>query len=97
MSFLSSLWTGAKALWSKFEAWVASWMPGFKTHIVTGLGVIGSAASILQDYVSGLPITTFMNATQLGLISLVLFTLAFWFHNMNGRVEARASLSNPIT
>lgn len=84
------MWTSIKNGWAKFEAWVASWMPGFKTHIVTGLGVVGSAASILQDYVSGLPITTFMTATQLGFLSLILFTLAFWFHNMNGRVEARA-------
>lgn len=91
------MFTWLKDKWNSFEAWVASWMPGFKTHIVTGLGVIGSAASILQDYVSGLPITTFMTATQLGAVSLVLFTLAFWFHNMNGRVEARASISNPVT
>lgn len=91
------MFTWLKDKWDSFEAWVASWMPGFKTHVVTALGSIGSLAALLQEYVSGLPMTTFMTATQLGFISLFLFTLAFWFHNLNGRVEARAVISNPVT
>lgn len=79
------MWSAIKNTWSKFEGWVASWMPGFKTHIVTGLGAIGSIAAAMQEYVSGLPLSTFMTATQLAIATSVLFTLAFWFHNMSAR------------
>lgn len=85
--------TSIKNAWTSFETWVYSWMPGFKTHIVTGLGAIGSAAAVGQEYVTGLPTTTFVNATQLSIASLVLFTLAFWFHNMGSRVSVPSSTS----
>lgn len=85
LSFLSRLWSGLKGLWVKFEAWVASWMPGFKTYIVSGLGAIGSLAATLQEYVTGLPLSTFMTGTQIAIGTTVLFTLAFWFHNMSER------------
>lgn len=90
MSFLSSLWSSVKSIWAKFEAWVASWMPGFKTHVVTGLGAVGTGAGILQSYVSGLPLDHFMTATQVAVAGAILFTLAFWFHGMTDRVDARA-------
>lgn len=85
LSFLSSLWSSVKSIWAKFEAWVASWMPGFKTYIVTGLGSIGSIAALLQEYVTGLPLSMFMTGTQVAIATTVLFTLAFWFHNMSNR------------
>lgn len=90
MSFLSSLWSTIKSTWAKFEAWVASWMPGFKTHVVAGLGAIGSFAGILQEYVSGLPLSSFMTGTEVLFLTGALFTLAFWFHGLTDRVEARA-------
>lgn len=90
MSFLSSLWSGLKSAWAKFEAWVASWMPGLKTHIITGLGVVGSFAGVLQEYVSGLPLSTFMTGTQVLFVTGVLFSLAFWLHGIGDRVDARA-------
>lgn len=90
MSFLSSLWSGLKSTWAKFEAWVASWMPGFKTHLVSGLGAIGSGAGLLQEYISGLPLDHLMTASQILFLTGVLFTLAFWFHGLTERVESRA-------
>lgn len=85
--------TWLKDKWNAFETWVYSWMPGWKTHIVTGLGVVGSGAAVLQEYISGLPTTVFVSATQLSIASLVLFTLAFWFHNMGSRVSVPSSTS----
>jgi len=87
------LWIEDK--WNKFEAWVASWMPGLKTKVITGLGAIGSLAATLQEFVTGLPITTFMTATQLTAVTLVLFVLSFWLRGLGDRVNAR--VSSPIT
>lgn len=91
MSFLSSLWLSLKSAWAKFEAWVASWMPGLKTHVVTGLGAISMGAASIQEYISGLPLSVFMNVTQVAVLTTVLFTLAFWFHGLGDRVDARAN------
>lgn len=85
MSFLSSLWSHLQSVWSSFEGWVASWMPGFKTYVVTGLGAVGSLAATLQEYVTGLPLSSFMTGTQVAIGTTILFTLAFWFHNMSNR------------
>lgn len=68
--------------WNKFETWVASWMPGFKTYTVTALGAVGSAAGILQEYITGLPLDRFMTASQITIATAVLFTLAFWFRRL---------------
>lgn len=80
MSWLSNTW-------SKFETWVASWMPGFKTKTVTALGALGTAAAVLQGYVSGLPLEKFMNATQIAIASAVLFSLAYWFRSLADKAE----------
>lgn len=85
------MWSTVKSWWASFEAWVASWMPGFKTHVVAGLGAVGSAAGVLQEYITGLPLSTFMTATQALIATTVLFTLAFWLRGIGDRVEARAS------
>lgn len=82
------MWQAIKDTWNKFEAWVHSWMPGFKTLITTGLGAVASGAAVLQQYIGGLPLNTFMTATQVAILSAVLFTLAFWFKGMGDRVDA---------
>lgn len=84
---MSSIWTSIKYVWNGFEAWVYKVLPGLKTLIATGLGSLGSAAAVGQEYISGLPTTTFVNVTQLSIASLILFTLAFWFHGMGSRVS----------
>jgi len=71
-----------KNKWNSFEAWVASWMPGLKTKIVAGLGALGSFAGLAQQYVSGLPLDKFMTASQVLIVTSVLFTLAFWFRGL---------------
>lgn len=83
MSFLSQTWSTVKSIWSKFETWCASWMPGLKTYIVTALGAIGSLAATLQEYVTGLPLSTFMTGTQVAIATTVLFSLAFWFRHLS--------------
>ncbi len=87
------LWIEDK--WNKFEAWVASWMPSLKTRTVSGLGAIGFAAGNLQEYVSQLPLSTFMTVTQVAWLSVVLLTLTFWLRGLNDRVNVRTSPSNP--
>lgn len=79
------MFTWIKNTWDKFEAWVASWMPGFKTYTITALGAVGSAAGVLQEYITGLPLSTFMNATQITIATAVLFSLAFWFRRLADR------------
>jgi len=80
--------TSIKNAWNSFETWVASWMPGLKTEIVTGLGALGSLAALGQEYLTGLPNTTFMTATQMAIASTVLFTLAFWLRNIGVRTSS---------
>lgn len=76
------------SIWNKFEAWVAGWMPGLKTEIVTGLGALGSLAGILQEYITGLPLSEFMTATQVTIATTVLFSLAFWLRNIGTRAAS---------
>lgn len=77
--------------WGNFETWVHSWMPGFKTYIATGLGMVGSAAAIAQQYVTDMPVPTFVTAGQLAIATFVLFTLSFWFHGMGSRVQSTST------
>jgi hypothetical protein len=84
---LSNIWTDIKTAWNWFEAQVAKIMPGLKTYIVSGLGAIGSLAAVLQEYITGLPLNEFMTGTQVAVATTVLFTLAFWFHNMSDRTN----------
>lgn len=76
------MWSWLKAKWNSFEDWVASCMPGLKTKLVTGLGAVGSAAAMLQQYITGLPLDKLMTATQVTVVGIVLFTLAFWFRSL---------------
>lgn len=68
--------------WRKFDSWVASWAPGLKTKIATGLGALGMFAATMQDYITGLPLDKFITSTEVAIISAVLFTLSFWFRTM---------------
>lgn len=74
---------------AKFEAWVHSWFPGFKTRFMAGLGAISMAAASMQEYVTGLPATKWISQEVLTGTSAVLFTLSFWFSNMGERVKSR--------
>lgn len=71
-----------KNMWLKFESWVASFAPGLKTKIVSGLGAAASLAASMQEYMTGLPLDKFVTGTQLAIAGAVLFTLAFWFRRI---------------
>lgn len=66
----------------KFNAWCASWMPGLKTYLATGLGAVSATAATLQEYVTGLPLDQFMTGTKIAIVSAVLFSLSFWFRSL---------------
>lgn len=85
------MFTWLKNAWNSFEAWVASWIPGLKTDIVTGLGALGSVAALGQEYLTGLPNSTFMTGTQMAIASTVLFTLAFWLRGIGDRAGVSKS------
>jgi len=78
-----------KETWDKFEAWVHSWFPGFKTRATAFLGAVGMFAASAYQYVSGLPVTKYISQEVLTLTAAALFTLSFWFSNMGKRVEDR--------
>lgn len=84
------MWTWIKNAYNSFEAWVYSWMPGFKTKLVAGVGALGSLAGVLQQYITGLPLSEFATSTQIAVLTTVLFTLAFWFKDMGVRVANAA-------
>lgn len=75
-------------VWTTFETWVHSWLPGLKTRITTALGAIGMAAVPAYTYITGLPATKYISQETLALTSAGLFTLSYWFSNMGKRVEA---------
>lgn len=77
-----------KDKWNRFQNWVSTWMPGLKTKLATGLGAVGMAAGVAQEYITGLPLSTFMTATEIAIASAVLFTLSFWFRSLANREDA---------
>lgn len=83
------MWAKIKSAYGIFENWVQSWMPGFKTIIVSGLGVIGSTCAVLQQYITNLPLDKFATASQIAFFTLGVSLLALWFHGMADRVDAR--------
>lgn len=86
LTYINDLWsTAAELLKTKrdqFEAWVASWLPGMKTKIIAGLGAVGMAAAVLQEYITGLPIESLVTPTKLAMINAGLFTMAYWFKRL---------------
>lgn len=79
------MFTWIKTQYTRFNNWMASWAPGFKTRVATGLGAVGSGAAIAQEYITGMPVNKFVTTEQLGIVTLVLFTLAFWFRGLANR------------
>lgn len=75
--------------YDRTEDWVHSWFPGFKTRATAALGAVSMAASAMQEYITGLPVTKYISQEALSLTAAGLFTLSFWFSNMGSRVEAR--------
>lgn len=67
----------------QFETWVASWLPGLKVRITAALGVIGGAAAIFQEYITGLPLEQLVTPTKLAIANIVLFSLAYWFKRLS--------------
>ena len=70
---------------NKFNDWMATWAPGAKTKIASGLGAVSMFAAMMQEYISGLPLDKFITGTQVAVLSAVLFTLAFWFRGLTSR------------
>lgn len=46
-------------------------------------------AGVLQEYITGLPLGNLITPRELAIITAVLFTLAFWLHDIGGRVDRR--------
>lgn len=82
---LRTAWQWLNAKRNAVQDWFASWLPGFKTRIVTVLGFLGSTAALLQEYITGLPIAELVTPTNLLIANMVLFTLAFWFRGLANR------------
>ena len=76
-----------KQKWLAFGDWVQFWFPGWKTKATLAAGAIGSAAYLLQDYVSQIPASDYISSKTLAVANFVLFTLAFWFKRLSDRSE----------
>lgn len=76
-----------KDKWNKFTDWCASIAPGLKTKTLAVIGALGSAASVLQEYVTGLPLSYFVTATQAAIITGGLFTLIFFARILTNRAS----------
>lgn len=72
------LWEKIKKPFIRFNEWLKGKMPGLKTKVLTAIGAIGMAAGVLQEFVSGLPLSAFLTATHVAIVSAVLFALSFW-------------------
>lgn len=77
------------SVWGKFEIWVNSWFPGFKTLAIAGIGTLGSFAAAIQDYITNHPLDQIMSPKIVAIGSAILFMLVFWFHGMGERVDSR--------
>lgn len=79
------MWTWLKDKWNRFHNWCATIAPGVKTFLVTSLGAVSTAAAAGQQYVSGLPLSTFLSAETALFIAAGLFTVAFWTRWLTNR------------
>lgn len=77
-----TIWNKLTTWWDNFEGWVAEQAPGWKTKTVALLGLLGNAAYSLQEYVTHIPATKIMSVEAMGLITVVLFTLSYWFRRV---------------
>lgn len=82
------VWVSDK--WNKFELWVASIAPGFKTHLTAFTLLVGNTAFEFKDYISQLPIealTKYMTADFIIGLNIALITLIFWFRRLANKVD----------
>lgn len=79
---LTSIWTSIKNTWNKFDLWCASIAPGIKTHLLAGLGLLGSGGAVAQEYITNVPLTTFVTAEKATTISAVLFALIIFSRHL---------------
>lgn len=79
---LTSIWTSIKTAWTKFDLWCASIAPGVKTHVVAGLGFLGSTGAVAQEYFTNVPLTTFITAEKATMISAGLFALVIFTRHL---------------
>lgn len=79
------MWTSIKNAWTKFHDWCASWAPGFKTFVISAVGVLGSAGAAAQEYLTGIPLDKFVTAQEALIVTTVLFTLTFWARSLTNR------------
>ena len=82
---MKKIWNSIKKTWNKFNGWMASWAPGLKTKLATGLGAVASTAALMQEYITGLPLDKFITGTQIAVLTTVLFTMSFWFRALANR------------
>ena len=88
-NLLKNMWSGTKELWARFEAWVASWVPGLKTKLVSLFTAVSGAAAMFAEYLKTVDLSYLVNAKTLAISMIVLGTLTFWLKGIGERVEAR--------
>lgn len=74
-----------KDKWNRFHNWCASWAPGFKTFLISAVGVFGSAGAAMQEYLTGVPLEKFVTAQEALIITTLLFSLTFWARTLTNR------------
>lgn len=74
-----------KAKRDQFEKWVAGCLPGWKTKIVMATGAAGTAALVIQEYISGLPLEAIITPTKLAIANAILFTVGYWTKRLSDK------------
>lgn len=80
---MKKVWEFIKRPFVAIHEWLKERMPGLKTKLVTAFGAIGSAAGLMQEYLTGIPLNQLLGVTEALLVSAVLFTLAFWARHLS--------------
>jgi hypothetical protein len=85
MNILKKIWREVKRPFIQFHEWIKSIAPGVKTKTILFLGWVGSTAALMQEFVSGLPLSQIVGVTEAVIISAVLFSIAFWTNSMRAK------------
>jgi hypothetical protein len=80
---MKKVWEFIKRPFVAIHEWLKERMPGLKTKLVAAAGAISSAAALMQEYITGIPLAQLLGVTEALIVSTVLFTLAFWFRAMS--------------
>lgn len=80
---MNKIWSYVKAPFIWVHEKVKKIAPGLKTKTIAALGALGSLAGVLQEYLTGVPLSVFIGVTEALIVSAVLFTLNFWFRSMS--------------